>query len=135
MRQQHRDVRQARVKQWAIDCFGYNVATDRQERALRVLEEAMELCQAENILLEQADDLLRHVYSKPTGEPQQEAAGVGVTLLAYAACSGFSADLVEQLEVERITDLPPEHFRQRQEKKAAAGVALSPSGTFSGRVG
>lgn len=126
-----RQERQERVKEWAINCFGYSVANDRKERALRVLEEAIELCQSEEVALSMCLDLVRHVFRKPPGQPHHEMAGVEVTILAYAACCGFDADFAENAEVQRITSLPPEHFRQRQEKKAAAGVALSPDGTVS----
>lgn len=69
------DERQAIAGQWACRCFGEQVTADRKERALRVLEEAIELAQAEGIEVNQAANLVGYVYSRPPGEPSQELGG------------------------------------------------------------
>lgn len=122
-----RNHRQRCVQQWVVDAFGEQVAMNVHERTMRVLEEAIELAQSEGISLFEVVGLANHVYRKPLGKPQQEVGGIGVTLLAYCALKGFSADEEEQREVARILSFPPDHFRQRQAAKAAAGVAMKPS--------
>jgi hypothetical protein len=119
-----RDQRQARVVDFVKTRFG-EANMDRRERAARVLEEALEIAQVEGMTIADVAKLGNHVYSKPAGEPAQEAAGTGVALLAYAAAVGVSADAVEAAEVDRIHSLPAEHFRARHQAKAEAGVAMS----------
>lgn len=117
-----RDLRQLAVLNWICNVFG-EVTTNRRERVSRVLEEAIELAQAEDLPIERARAMVEYVYSKPPGIAHQEAAGVGVTLLAYCGSVGISADKTEEQEVQRITSLPAKHFRERQQIKADAGLS------------
>ncbi len=121
-----RDARQFVVLDWAKAAFGDGVANSPPERASRVLEEAIELAQAAGIDLAGALKLVMHVYSKPAGEPAQEAGGLGVTLLAYCESIKLSADRAEADEINRILARPIEHFRARHAAKAAAGIATPP---------
>ncbi len=118
-----RDDRQYAVKQWAVDAFG-EASMAIHERIARLLEEVIELAQAEEFPPEQIARLVEHVYSKPPGIREQEVGGIGVTLLAYCAVIGISADEAEEREVLRVLGKPLEHFRTRQNAKAAAGIAL-----------
>jgi len=118
-----RDARQARVCEFVVTRFGHpNMG--RLERAARVIEEALEIAQAEGMTVADVAKLGNYVYSKPVGKPSQEAAGLGVALLAYCAAISVSADTVAAAEVERIFSKPAEYFRERHAAKAAAGVAL-----------
>lgn len=121
-----RDERQSIVLAWVRRTFGEKLL-NVEERALRVLEEAMELAQASGVAERRSYALLQHVYSKPAGKAHQELGGLGVTLLAYSAVVGTSADEAERIEVERVTSLPMDHFRIRQTLKANAGVADLPT--------
>lgn len=93
------------------------------ERVTRLLEEAIELAQSEGLLLDDARRLMEHVYQKPPGDAFQEVGGVGITLLVYCGSRGFSADRAELSELVRVLGRDPQHFRDRQNAKAAAGVA------------
>jgi hypothetical protein len=84
--------RQREVFEWCGRTFGLESQRDRKKRALRFLEEAIELYQAEGCNLEQAQALVAHVFAKPAGEPQQEVGGVSVTLLSYCEAAGLSAE-------------------------------------------
>lgn len=117
-----RDNRQKAVIQWVEDTFGKSSLTTR-ERALRVLEEAIELAQAEGIEINQACSVAEHVFSKPPGDPVQEVGGLGVTLLAYCEARGVSADMEERREFNRVLAVDPAHFRARHNKKADASIA------------
>ena len=115
---------QRRVGNWVRTRFG-DGAMARHERAMRLLEEAIELAQAEGITPTEIDRLTANVFHKPAGAPSQEAAGVGVCLLAWAAGAGEDLwSLIEQ-EIERIESKPVEYFRARHRIKSDAGIALA----------
>ena len=118
----NRDDRQQAVFKWAGDTFG-QAALEPKERILRFLEEAVELAQAELMTHAQARTVVDYVFGKPPGDPEKEVGGVGVTLLAYCAARGFSADAAEEREFDRVQTIDPVRFRERQNKKAAAGIA------------
>lgn len=110
---------------WMVTRFGLPVALNRKERTMRVLEEALELAQAEGVTWAAALLLLDHVFKKPAGEPEQEAAGIMVTMLAWFAITpSLSMEEVTVQEIGRIRNLPADHFRARHNKKASAGVAM-----------
>jgi hypothetical protein len=77
---------QSDVHEWAVDCFGVEGATDRKERSMRFLEEAVELAQSCDLTLEEVAAVVQYVYRRPTGRPSQEVGGVMVTLAAL--CEG-----------------------------------------------
>lgn len=117
-----RDNRQKAVLQWVGDTFGKPSLSTR-ERALRVIEEAIELAQTEGLTVEDVRSVAEHVFGKPPGDPAQEVGGLGVTLLAYCEARGISADMEERREFNRVLAVDPAHFRARHNKKADAGIA------------
>lgn len=121
-----RDQRQRTVIEWAERCFGRKTVRQDDERALRLLEEAMEVAQALDVSQERCVALLDHVYGRPAGTIDREIGGVCVTLLALCEHLGHSADLCERHEISRILSLSPGHFAERQAAKARAGVAGMP---------
>lgn len=118
-----RDQRQQELADLVERIWGRANLANVRERVARLVEEAAELAQAEDIPLEFVLRIVRHVYSKAPGDPKQELGGLGVTLLAYAASKEISADACEALEVERIKGLSVEHLRARHQAKAEAGIA------------
>jgi hypothetical protein len=78
---------QRRIGAWVETRFGRDCLEDGVERALRVLEEASELAQAEGVPEEQARRVCGAIYAKPVGDPDQEAAGVFVTLLGWGVAA------------------------------------------------
>jgi hypothetical protein len=116
-----------RIATWVRTRLGSAVLTDRKERAMRVLEEAAELAQAEGVTVCDASWLVERVFSRPKGEPSQEAAGVQVCLLAWAYAADERLDDLTRSEVERIEGIDADHFRRKQAEKAAAGVAMHPT--------
>jgi hypothetical protein len=117
-----RDERQKAATRWAESCFGRAVVEDRRERVTRILEEAIELAQAEGLEAEAVARLAARVYAKPPGDPKQELGGLGVCVLVYAEAAGVSADALEAGEVEAILARDPGYFRERQNAKAAMGL-------------
>lgn len=73
-------------------------------RVLRLLEEVMELAQAENVTVEEAEIIKKQVWGRPTGEPNQELGGVMVCAAGYAAAAGLDLSKAFWSEMERIMD-------------------------------
>lgn len=91
-----RDKRQARTARWVRDAFGPETMEHLDERAARVLEEAVELAQTMGVTKTTANKIVEYVFSRPPGKWAQEIGGVGITLLACSEAAGFSADDCEQ---------------------------------------
>lgn len=113
--------RQARVARWCADAFGADSLYDRRKRALRLLEEALELFQAEGGSADQATALALRVFSRSPGTPALEAGGVALTLLSYCEAAGISVDRCEAAEIARIFAKPVEEARARYQAKVDAG--------------
>lgn len=111
---------------WIARCFGMQ-SLEPKERARRLLEEALELAQAEGVPAEFAAELARHVYSRPPGELRREAGGVALCLLAWCSSRGYSLEGVVEDELIRVLELEPGHFRRRQQEKARAGLGSMPT--------
>jgi hypothetical protein len=110
-----------RVGRWVISMFGHDVLIDRKERAARVLEEAIELAQAEGLDYLHCAKQLNATYARPVGNPNQEAAGVMFCLMAwgYASCRDVLTLLDEELwDAER-----PERMAEIKTKVAAKRAA------------
>lgn len=116
-----RAFRQMQIHNWTQAAFGDEEANDLKQRALRMLEEVIELYQSVDGDKAQAHELLDYVFSRPKGDHAQELGGVGCTVLAFAAAAGTSADMCEAVEVARVLSKPVEHFTQRNAAKNAAG--------------
>lgn len=116
--------RQIEVEKWVIKTFGSQCLHSIEERVLRVVEEAIELAQAEMVPREKIEALLSHVFSKEPGNPKQELGGLGVTVLAYAASKRINCDTMELIELERIKNISPGYFRVKQNIKAAKHLAV-----------
>jgi len=116
-----RDVRQVQVQNWGRAAFGDAHVTSVPQRCLRLIEEAIEACQAGGLERGQLHRLVDYIYSRPVGELHQEIGGIGVTLLALAAAASLSADAEEVREIARILSKPTEHFMARNQAKNDAG--------------
>lgn len=117
-----RDRRQALVVQWARECFGDMEAFHVQQRALRVLEEAVELAQACGVTAAIVAKLAAYVYGRPVGGIYQEIGGLSITLLALAGACGLSAEEEERREFDRIMEKPRSYFTDRNARKNADGI-------------
>lgn len=73
---------QHRVALWTLACFGIDIASDRNERNHRFLEESLELVQACGCTASEAHQLVDYVYGRPAGDKSQEVGGVMITLAA-----------------------------------------------------
>jgi hypothetical protein len=115
---------QFRVVDWVRKVFDEATATNGPERALRLVEEAIELAQACGVGRDALHRLVDYVLDRPVGDPAQEIAGCMVTLYAAAHALGVDADEVFEQELSRI-QLPEviDRVRRRQAEKREALVA------------
>jgi hypothetical protein len=116
-----RRMRQKNAYKWVTQTFGSDHANNLPQRALRFLEEAIELYQAVGASKNQAHKLIDYIFAKPAGVIEQELGGAGLTLLALAAAAGLDADSCEQQEFVRVLSKPAETWAKRNQQKNEAG--------------
>lgn len=121
---------QIRVFSWVLACFGLAVASDKRERGDRLLEEILELLQADGYPQESVETLASYVYGRPVGDTVLELGGVMVTLAAYSGAIGYDMSMAGETELARISH--PEVMARVKAKHASKptgsplpGVALS----------
>jgi hypothetical protein len=93
---------EARVAPWMLECFGPQVAKDMRERGDRLLEEVFELLQAHGYDASRVATLRDYVWSRPVGDPAQEAGGVMVTLAAFCLAAGLNMHAAGDAELARV---------------------------------
>jgi len=113
-----------RIVAWLETRYGHEITTNRQERAMRLVEESIELAQAEGVSPIIIQNIRNRVYSRPPGSPSQEAAGVMLCLVAWAEATSHDLELISEVELDRIEQVPVEISRQRHQAKADLGTAL-----------
>ena len=104
--------------------WGHRNMTDRQERARRLLEEAVEVCQIENIQPIQIQRIVDHVYAKDVGTPGQEVAGIMCCLMAYAYATNTIIDLETERELKRLEKADINYLRSKHQIKIDKGIAI-----------
>lgn len=117
-----RKQRQQQALKWALDNFG-PIAANRDERAARLVEEAIEVAQAERVSLDVIIRIAERVYARPPGELGQEIGGVGLTLDILAENAGHDAESDTQQEFERVRSKPRNRWQRKHREKVAAGTA------------
>jgi hypothetical protein len=113
-----------RMMRWVCSRIGADHMQPK-ERAMRLLEESIELAQAEGITLQQVGKQVEHVYSRPIGFALSEAAGVAVCLLAYCAARDTTIDEIARVELTRIEHKPIEQIRGSLARKADADLVTT----------
>lgn len=116
--------REDRAKAFVLDRFGTEAFTSTQERASRVLEEAIELAQACGVTQGRALRSIAYVYEHPAGAPAQELGGVACTLYGLASAMETTVGHEFRREMSRIEAVTVEEFRARQRNKAAQGMSM-----------
>ena len=128
-------VDQAVVEGWVRRTWGDAVMDSVEERVLRALEEQIELYQAEMIHNPEAEEkahaLVRHVFGRPPGKPEQEVGGVMVTMMAYAACRGVRLDELARREIDRIIAGDREAFRASRRRSRTWGSLITQNNDLS----
>jgi hypothetical protein len=111
---------------WVQRCFGSDVLSNKQERAMRLLEEAIELAQSVGVPLEKVRALEVLVYDRPVGNETREMGSVLLTAVVMCRTLGYTnpADLLLS-ELRRVLDTDVAKFRRRWQEKIDAGVAVA----------
>jgi len=125
MERRRRDQRQQLIMNWIRDTFGVIPGLDvesQRERAMRFLEEALELCQTAGLTQGDVYSMARYTYGRPAGVLAQEAGGVAVTLYALCEVFGVSAAQAEFDEIGRVMDISPDKFQARHVAKMEKGI-------------
>ena len=107
---------QQRVREWTLACFGQAIADDKIERNHRFLEESLELVQALGCTRSEAHQLVDYVFSRPTGNAEQECGGVKVTLAALCNANQLEMNKLGERELERVWN-KLEQIRAKQAAK------------------
>lgn len=98
-------VMQRLIRRWQYLVFRErNTDVTPRVRALRLLEEVLELCQADEISETDIFIVLRQVYDKEPGHPISELGGVIICAVAYAETRGWDLEDIFWTEFERIMD-------------------------------
>lgn len=116
--------REHRVGDWVITRIG-KAHMQSRERAIRLLEESIELAQAEGITAEQVSKQSAHVFSRPPGTPRQEAAGVAVCLLGWCAANETTFEALADEEIARIEAKPIDQIRGSVARKNDADLVVA----------
>ncbi len=111
---------QDRTAPWLLECFGPEIAGDREERNHRFLEEAIELVQACGCTASEAHQLVDYVFGRPIGEKHQEVGGVMITLAALCLANGIDMHEAGEVELDRIWK-KIDKIRQKQLSKPKYG--------------
>lgn len=119
-----RNRRQRDAVEWAVKSFGFAHTNSVPQRAVRFLEEAIELYQAAGGDLDMAHKLLDFVFGRPVGDIGQELGGVGLTTLLLAAAAHRNADDEELREIQRVLSKPTAEFTERNRLKNEAGFEV-----------
>lgn len=114
---------QSEIDEWVTSVCGTDARNSLHERVTRVIEEALELAQAEGLSKDAAARLVEFVFSRPAGEPEQEASGLGMTLLSYCAVKDFDLIKIVRAELSRVsTPAVRLSVLRNHVRKVAAGV-------------
>jgi NTP pyrophosphatase (non-canonical NTP hydrolase) len=113
--------------EWAVRSFGAAHVSNRPLRALRIVEEAIELAQALGVPKGKIDLCTENVYKRPVGTMAQELGGVLLTTNILCASCGFEPDRMLEMELGRVLAKPPEHFAKRNQDKLDLGLDVDPT--------
>jgi hypothetical protein len=116
--------RERRVAEWIRTRIG-EVNLQPRERAMRILEEAIELAQAEGITHEQVQRQAGYVFSRSAGDPLQEASGIAICLLGWCAATENTFDALADAEITRIEEKPIDQIRGSLARKADADLVCT----------
>ncbi len=103
--------------EWGRRAFGNKIVNSIPERALRIAEEAIELCQVAGVPINQVYRLATEVYNRPEGELHVEMGGVLNTAVIFCMARGWDPDKILEDEICRVLNHPLEKYKQRMQEK------------------
>lgn len=114
---------QSEILSWGVRVFG-PIALNAQERAIRFIEEALELAQVYGVSRKMVDALADRVWSKPKGEIKQETAQTLLTLESLSEVNGIDATSEADKEWFICKHTHVDFYREKYEKKRALGLTV-----------
>lgn len=117
-----RSDRQQAALAWAYRVFG-DAASDPRERALRLVEEAIEFGQAMGMTWIDVASIANRVYQSPPGSPMHELGQVGFTFEICAEHLGVDADTAIAVEWRRVQNVSDAEWERRHGLKRQQGIA------------
>jgi uncharacterized protein with PIN domain len=114
--------RPSRALQWAVDTFG-RIALDAQERAMRFLEEAVELGHSLGVSHVTVQAIVHRVYGRERGDVNREVGQAQMTLECLAKAINVDADNEATKEFHRIQAIPKSEWERRHAAKKAIDIA------------
>lgn len=120
------EVYQTTVAKWVCEVFGEEYQESLQERAIRHIEEAIEICQSADVSEEQILATIRQVYNKaPNPNIGQEIGQNLLTLLALSESAGYHLGDEFQKELMRISQQKvKDRIRVKRSTKLAGDEGL-----------
>lgn len=108
--------------QWAHETFG-DIALAPDERALRFIEEAVEVASTMNIDAATLHAIVDRVAARPNGAIRRELGQCLATLEMLALVVAIDADQEATAELDRVKAIPKEEWARRHGAKVALGIA------------
>lgn len=108
--------------QWARETFG-DIAMHPHERALRFIEEAVELAHAIGLDANEVSAIIARVYARPAGDIPREVGQCLACFELLAHVLGVDADHQAAAELARVKSIPQEEWAKRHAAKVAIGIA------------
>lgn len=109
---------------WAKSTFG-DSAADPCERAIRNVEEAVEVAQTLGVDKDMVLRTVERTYSRPAGGILEELGGNLVTLLSLIYVTGNDPEAILYNEVYRITSRSPDVWKKKHDEKISDRTAIS----------
>ena len=107
---------------WAIRCFGREHVFNKHVRALRLVEEAVELAQVVDVPPEQLHELIDIVYGRKKGELYRELGGVMLTTIILHRTLELDPEDMLEAELRRVLYNSAKHFAKRNQEKIDMGL-------------
>ena len=107
---------------WAVSTFG-EVAEDKEERAMRCLEEAIEVANAVGLPPETLQMIGARGYSRQKGDRSREIGQAMLTLELLADVLTIDPQRAAADEFSRIQSIPKEEWERRHQAKVDMGIA------------
>lgn len=108
---------------WAHKTFG-DIAFDPRERALRFIEEAIEVAHAMGLDETTLSAIIARVYFRQRGDLAREIGQSMGTLELLAETMAINAEAETAAEFQRVQSIPQEEWDRRHAAKVALGIAL-----------
>lgn len=101
---------QGLIYNWTVAMFGSARATSKKERALRFIEEEVELVQALGLNHEEVAAVVNRNYQADVGNVAKELAQTQFTLYPLAESIGEDAEELCRSEFNRVRQYPKEYW-------------------------